>query len=111
MRISDWSSDVCSSDLGLDPARDAERGPQREGIAARDEGSKHWLIQSIMGPTPIEKGSTHGRPSASDVSPHIRCASADESLEVLSAIPTARTPGWVRQFGRASVRERVCQDG
>src|SRR3546814_16471302 len=33
MRISDWSSDVCSSDLGR--ARDGRIAPQRHGAAAR----------------------------------------------------------------------------
>src|SRR3546814_18918427 len=40
MRISDWSSDVCSSDLGL-PAIVLPHG----GPSARDEWGFDWLVQ------------------------------------------------------------------
>src|SRR3546814_3159994 len=39
MRISDWSSDVCSSDLGKESARKVRRLTRRAGVA-EDRGSK-----------------------------------------------------------------------
>src|SRR3546814_9485839 len=36
MRISDWSSDVCSSDLPLEPAHRAQADVQVEQLAQRD---------------------------------------------------------------------------
>src|SRR3546814_17261437 len=47
MRISDWSSDVCSSDLLYGPRRDRHGGPgDREGIwlLARDD----WLDLRVL---------------------------------------------------------------
>src|SRR3546814_9682289 len=46
MRISDWSSDVCSSDLGLDPAPHADQGhdaavPQLRRLLAHGAGARH----------------------------------------------------------------------
>src|SRR3546814_1174661 len=38
MRISDWSSDVCSSDLRLRPRR-SRRGPRRAAAPGSDRGS------------------------------------------------------------------------
>src|SRR3546814_9258951 len=51
MRISDWSSDVCSSDLGdpaehLDPGRNADRharGREKAGREGRHAGGEHMV--------------------------------------------------------------------
>src|SRR3546814_13058009 len=43
MRISDWSSDVCSSDLGEQPAADAsdEGGGQRQRVGDGEDGVRY----------------------------------------------------------------------
>src|SRR3546814_5610360 len=84
MRISDWSSDVCSSDLGegvVGAAADADRGAvARRGVAV-DEGevrNGHFLTRNRVF-------------IAVRVDFHDRVA--DRAAEI----------------GRASCRERVCQ--
>src|SRR3546814_7937984 len=42
MRISDWSSDVCSSDLADELARNA--GPIREQVARASTGNVYWMF-------------------------------------------------------------------
>src|SRR3546814_20719422 len=49
MRISDWSSDVCSSDLGLRPARPADRGGRRGRAGAADARDGRCLGQFALG--------------------------------------------------------------
>src|SRR3546814_11788253 len=104
MRISDWSSDVCSSDLG------AAAGDSEAAAAA----TKSDITASTDTPAPTIK---------IPVWPVARKSAAIErrrnSLSIASAVyilPTAqsahpvinRLPG---QAGRASGRERVCQYG
>src|SRR3546814_8178530 len=73
MRISDWSSDVCSSDLG--------GGKQEEG------GEPAPKAAALSQPQPPErKRHRHAQPDQ-----------------------RARQQGQLRQIGRASCRERVCQ--
>src|SRR3546814_14448903 len=109
MRISDWSSDVCSSDLTA-----------LDGLRVR-EGGGWWLL----------------RASNTEAALTLRCEAPDElSLKALTARLTAQlvasgltpptfsavfilkcleSPGWNRsgsagtaQIGRASCRERLC---
>src|SRR3546814_6007816 len=47
MRISDWSSDVCSSDLGAD---EAFAGYRRHRFHHVEEGLRGMLPQSLRGP-------------------------------------------------------------
>src|SRR3546814_1106946 len=95
MRISDWSSDVCSSDLQSDAVAhhrttsprtivDAGRNCQATRVGIRhDRSSRRWpLWERIDG----KATSQNGRPG-------------------MAAHPD---PG-ARQIGRASCRERVCQ--
>src|SRR3546814_19629447 len=83
MRISDWSSDVCSSDLdGVgDPGGDDRRKDQPIFDLRRTEGK--------AGAAPFDRRQRRHRPRA-DLHPH----------------PAWRRP---RPIGRASGRERVCQ--
>src|SRR3546814_12405365 len=103
MRISDWSSDVCSSDLGrATPFLDAIA----ERLGALDAGHRasgdffaalrdHDLLEPFTLEVPLEDGSKH-----SLVGYHI----IDEAkLQALDAAAIGR------QIGRASCRARVCQ--
>src|SRR3546814_5315780 len=81
MRISDWSSDVCSSDLpapAADPARIAGRAAPQAGGRKTIVTAKWW---DAKGPRTIELG----------------------------AKGQAELTGGFMEIGRASCRERVCQ--
>src|SRR3546814_6481560 len=106
MRISDWSSDVCSSDLQAGAARIARsRDPRRadhpahavlrpprrrrHGDAAMSGAIDPWLLSILVCPatrTPL------------------RYAEARQEL-------VSEEAGLAYQIGRASCRERVCQYG
>src|SRR3546814_5721597 len=83
MRISDWSSDVCSSDLLVEQAGDHDRDASAD--EARDD-----LVQRAAGVLPQQ---------------HDQCTGHDagKRADAGHALPEQR------QIGRASCRERVCQ--
>src|SRR3546814_20329814 len=85
MRISDWSSDVCSSDLGEQPAADAsdEGGGQRQRVGDGEDGVRY------------DRRRDFGRRPAVG---HRR----------YHDLPLRSRPA---EIGRASCRERVCQYG
>src|SRR3546814_2957319 len=88
MRISDWSSDVCSSDLALvmsgwpvpTPAQNSFMPPPVPVLSTT--GALKLLVFANCSATAVEKGKT-----------------VEE--------PTMRI--WSREIGRAPCRERVCQ--
>src|SRR3546814_11649376 len=119
MRISDWSSDVCSSDL-------SRQGRQRRG-AGRAVGQKRArcaraLIRRCAPPSPAaqEKGWCGWR-GGSDESPSpaaqakgwfkLRGESCKPFSRLREKVPDGRMRGRERseEIGRASRRERVCQ--
>src|SRR3546814_12466770 len=71
MRISDWSSDVCSSDLKLAGVSDPETKRKTIGglfidvfeEEARKIGGAEFLAQGTLYPDVIESVSFHGGPS------------------------------------------------
>src|SRR3546814_2845162 len=97
MRISDWSSDVCSSDLGARAdsslredmeamlAQAFEEGLIQDAVIAQSDAqrSAFWLIRETV----VEAQKAEGGSIKHDV-----------------AVPVSRV-----QIGRASCRERVCQ--
>src|SRR3546814_9021296 len=94
MRISDWSSDVCSSDLDRRPAP-RSRGPDRD----RDGGAGRMTLQ-IAGrafDSHLLLGSG-GLPNAALLAPIIEAAEP-----ALVTVSMRRTSS---QIGRASCRER-----
>src|SRR3546814_1772983 len=101
MRISDWSSDVCSSDLAIDNIREASR-----------RRSAHIILASANTPAKIrkvERGcAVANTPDCSDSVKEIAIFTAANSLPVAKQIT-----GWrcraCEKIGRASCRERVCQ--
>src|SRR3546814_15223582 len=92
MRISDWSSDVCSSDLGaLERLTDVA-----DPVARRLREKATFHIVPNMNPD----GSFHG---------HLRTNAAGVNLNREWHAPTLeRSP---EEHGRASCRERVCPYG
>src|SRR3546814_8729818 len=100
MRISDWSSDVCSSDLLLrveglhtyygrahilaDLALEAGRG-EVVVLLGRNGAGKSTTMKSVIGLVPAAKGTV---------------TFEDKRID--------RMPSY-REIGRASCRERVCQ--
>src|SRR3546814_16174751 len=48
MRISDWSSDVCSSDLGRDLPRHLLRAARRHGAGAERRRHRHQLLLEVF---------------------------------------------------------------
>src|SRR3546814_6815394 len=96
MRISDWSSDVCSSDLVALPLLDAlgERldagihrgGPvQREGQPVEHLAERGQVLLDVLDQRGVDPR-------------HVRAADVDALVGELEA-----------QIGRASCRERVCK--
>src|SRR3546814_14065461 len=119
MRISDWSSDVCSSDLDYDPALSATLG----GIAIAPERQKDIL--AALGFSVIEQG---GRWQVSVPSWRRDMDGAPDVVEevtritgfdAIASVPLPRADGVAKpnatpeqlneQIGRASCRERVGQ--
>src|SRR3546814_6294645 len=102
MRISDWSSDVCSSDLGKFGGGDLEvAGVPKEGGA--DIGRLAAVLKLN------QKGELEGRWETSKgyagtlaLFPHDK----PEVSAVSEAIPDTLQ---LHKIGRASCRERVCQ--
>src|SRR3546814_12342854 len=81
MRISDWSSDVCSSDL---VGARAARGNRHFGLRGKEYGYERYFGA--------------GRDARALVDDHV-------GLDVCDAHPGDAA----REIGRASCRERVCQ--
>src|SRR3546814_3034805 len=101
MRISDWSSDVCSSDL---------LGASRVDSNAY-EGSRDWLIHMASATSPASNASHMARiwvPAqceATLMTPRAPTAGRG-SVRLSSPEYTSKSSG---EIGRASCRERVCQ--
>src|SRR3546814_9622375 len=100
MRISDWSSDVCSSDLVfiVDPGGVENVNLLSEQVTCSNDGQDRWnntKLRDSHGPLylPLEGRLSHA----------IRKRSPDAPLHRLS--------GENKEIGRASCRERVFQYG
>src|SRR3546814_13404667 len=95
MRISDWSSDVCSSDLkvekGTEGYDDKNRVAEYLTPNPASPGNKGWVLLSA-GQYNTNPNATQGAGGASGV-----------------GAPAAQPGLFGRQIGRASCRERVCQ--
>src|SRR3546814_17747203 len=100
MRISDWSSDVCSSDLSLDTGWSSGRIALKDGAGIElnltkpgDNTFKVFVFDSNGGPVSLREDK-------------IVIARTAASID---AIPASHSVGVEAQIGRASCRERVCQ--
>src|SRR3546814_1665139 len=100
MRISDWSSDVCSSDLPAEHADDRVRDPlPGQLLVGIVPGSGH-AIGNYRGQERLDR-SKHGDREG-------RTEKVDHQVEA--------DIGWAKrgesgEIGSAAGRERVCQDG
>src|SRR3546814_17653123 len=90
MRISDWSSDVCSSDLERPGARDRN-------------GARNALFADLLVTTGLRLEEASHLLAA-----EIPVCDARSERQRRVALPAAPTKG-DREIGRASWRERVCQ--
>src|SRR3546814_12824251 len=93
MRISDWSSDVCSSDLGYDPAIDSWKGGEALPVPVQRAMSVTWQD------TPVVLGGWRTEGANPKVA-------TDKVWRVVNS-RLVELP----QIGRASCRERVCSNG
>src|SRR3546814_17529080 len=115
MRISDWSSDVCSSDLWGDGNESSGARVKRR---RRGGARPHWPRGQELAAEPLLQKPTHLTASApcgsgfcrelfrdppSKLSPHAPPATRGWCR----VLPSAR--GWRRKVGRGSGRERVCE--
>src|SRR3546814_7834483 len=96
MRISDWSSDVCSSDL-----------LSRAGIMRLHEPPEHRVEQHAMTDGPAEAGTR--RKVRIDMDRIVVAADPGKKIEFGLAQAADKRMRGHRQIGRASCRERVCQ--
>src|SRR3546814_19466789 len=105
MRISDWSSDVCSSDLILERLRQGERVESFDIDRIRKDGTRIDVSLAIS-PIKDENGvMTAASTVARDVTERRR---ADDHRGLLVAEPDHRVKNML-EIGRASCRARVCQ--
>src|SRR3546814_13739999 len=103
MRISDWSSDVCSSDLV--EVIDAGEEPRRELRVAVEPGTEHPVTTRMRQEISIDvRGQTQETASATEQAVVYVVDSVEDG--VISV-----TTKYQGEIGRASCRERVCQYG
>src|SRR3546814_11291130 len=120
MRISDWSSDVCSSDLGgyaiigTPPRTQLIRGAERSPLAAPRSFSGISANKRFAGSGPYYDS------RIAALRAEALALEAQQQLEQLELTPAQKaaapqlSPALVRaltlaKIGRASCRERVCQ--
>src|SRR3546814_16352700 len=99
MRISDWSSDVCSSDLVMDLSTGKNIHETRE-----------WIIRNSpvpIGTVPIYQALEKVDGKAEDLTWEIFRDTLIEQAE--QGVDYFPIHAGVRQIGRASCRDRVCQ--
>src|SRR3546814_8255834 len=100
MRISDWSSDLCSSDLRAWVLRPLWHGANSRVAVAGLVAGLSLLALSLY--------ALVGTPLALDPVARQAPATIDDAIAQLEA-QLAREPQAVEEIGRASCRERVCQ--
>src|SRR3546814_3992169 len=106
MRISDWSSDVCSSDL--------ERLRLTGGLRYSYE-KKDFAYRVLLNGNQVDAGQPRSSWTAWTPKIGIDYDVADDVMVYASATRGFKSGGFQlgdgRQIGRASCRERVCQYG
>src|SRR3546814_9299399 len=92
MRISDWSSDVCSSDLWCEDDHEVDR---------RKRAHREELAERHQCP---ERGASHLACAG------VQCGAQGDDAVGREAGNVARCqPAFIKEIGSASCRERVCQ--
>src|SRR3546814_2032969 len=100
MRISDWSSDVCSSDLDDRRHPRRVRGRLEDDDAARREREPD--LAETRTPRPVPRNDAGDDPHR--FVPNAPFADDTAEIDVLKLVIE-------REIGRASCRERVCKYG
>src|SRR3546814_20028793 len=107
MRISDWSSDVCSSDLNSDGR---SHGSVRL-IDALAQSYNHATVRVGMGVGPKRLAMLLEKLAGIEAAPNpsLILGSVDQSPYAMAQLYQFLASGGEIQIGRASCRERVCQ--
>src|SRR3546814_16817788 len=128
MRISDWSSDVCSSDLmagvviGLKREEDGAAHARTPALAARASSAAHSssMTAADRSPSPISaSGQSAAAARGVHLAIHQPISAALPASSAQAALICASTPlrvyaahsFWNWEIGRGSCRERVCRYG
>src|SRR3546814_16732105 len=107
MRISDWSSDVCSSDL-RDPQRSAEAMTADGWLRTGDLGDIDELGRlRITGRAKEQFKTSKGKYVAP--APIENLLGANSRIEAVCVAGADYAQPFALQIGRATCRERVCQ--
>src|SRR3546814_8591692 len=113
MRLSDWSSDVCSSDLGADDAAELDQRHARLGRDAADLGTQRLdLLAVLLGellPAALAQPIEALEPVGIELLAEILF---EEGLALDTRIERIAQQAALRprqQIGRAPCRERVCK--
>src|SRR3546814_11618029 len=104
MRISDWSSDVCSSDLPAPP-----RPPRPAWLLARPIPLRDPCPRIVSGPERLESGWWDGDDARRDY----YVIETSQGQRAWAFAPVGEQGSWMLhgwfEIGRASCRERGCQ--
>src|SRR3546814_16408158 len=106
MRISDWSSDVCSSDLLPIPGKGALDGEL--GLAIGVDWTLRVVFRDGRGLRHAVDGGGRGEDERPDPGRHHGIEEA-ERLDYVVGVVECRIFVRFAEIGRASCRERVCQ--
>src|SRR3546814_4248938 len=98
MRISDWSSDVCSSDLRARDELTRFRGPSAESLAPLNTLTTERAVAKL---NEIGREMLNGHQILAREPAIARVVAIDEN--------DVQTTYYISQIGRASCRERGCQ--
>src|SRR3546814_11755953 len=99
MRISDWSSDVCSSDLQQHIV----------DIIPRFRDPRHGTVPDAARSSVVGRQGKMIVTTAVELPPQIFGAASKVALHMVAVDPQLRRRSRHQQIGRASCRERVCQ--
>src|SRR3546814_17994462 len=107
MRISDWSSDVCSSDLGFVRIVEGVHSRERAFDAVGHGHAEQAAVDAELEETPV-------RPRADPELPELAGAVVVHAAAAMARLEVALVQGTLLvgplQIGRASCRERVCRE-
>src|SRR3546814_11916417 len=114
MRISDWSSDVCSSDLKFYLTINAKLPPRKQKLLFSIPLLSRVIKRKILSELGLDQTRV-AMTGAAPLAPHIIAWYRQLGLELLEVFGMTEncatshicTPG--DKIGRASCRERVCQ--
>src|SRR3546814_16989614 len=111
MRISDWSSDVCSSDLDHIVDKGADKGALLYSTRKISDDATGTLLASVTQVSFLRGDGGCGGPSLPPRAPHQVPSSAADECAVLETRPEQALIYRLSALGRASCKERDCPYG